>query len=689
MSDTQDFLVEIGTEELPPKSLPKLIDSFKHNLISELADVHLSHHEVQAFAAPRRLALVVNLLETKQADKTVARTGPFKSSAYDDNGIATPAALGFAKSCGTTLEELSFTETDKGPRLFFEQHVKGKNALELLPKLVAKALSKLPVNKPMRWGNRDIKFVRPVHWVLMLLGDQVVPGELLEQTISNVTYGHRFHHPEKMVVAKPSDYASILEEKGYVIASFEKRRSAIKQQLVDIPESVVIDEDLLDEVTALVEWPVALKGSFDKRFLFVPEEALITTMKVNQKCFSLVDKNQKMLPQFVTISNIDSKDKERVIKGNERVIQARLSDAEFFYQQDIKHGLARNVERLKEVVFQAKLGTMFNKVERVQALAKFIAQQIKANVDHVQQAATLCKADLLTEMVGEFPDLQGTMGYYYAKNSGIDNSVAIAIRDHYLPRHAGDELPTDLDACALAIADKVDTLIGIFGINQAPTGVKDPYGLRRAAIGVLRIIIEKSLPIDLHDLLSFACDCYSVKLENDQVIEQCFNFIADRLKSYYSDRGISTDIFASVIARSPTKLLDFHYRIKAVENFKALPEAKSLAAANKRVSNILKKIDKDVSQFSLNENLLAEPAEKNLAAVLKENNDKIINYFADSNYTEALSQLASLQQPVDQFFDDVLVMSDDESLQNNRLALLNNLRNLFLKIADISLLQQN
>lgn len=689
MNNTEDFLVEIGTEELPPKNLQSLATSFTHQLIVELKNSKLSHHECETFATPRRLAIIVNQLSLQQPNQTVERNGPFKTKAFDHNGKPTPAALGFAKSCGVPLEDIRYQETEKGPRLFFQQEVKGKRSTDILANIMNKVLSKLPINKPMRWGNQEYKFVRPVHWVVMMLGNNIVTGNILGQPASNITYGHRFHYPQAIPLSSPNEYAAILAEKGYVIANFEQRKQTIIDQLQNQKENVLIDDALANEVTALVEWPVALQGSFDKRFLQLPEEVLVTTMKVNQKYFSLVDKKNTLLPNFITISNIDSLQKDRVIKGNERVVEARLQDAEFFYQADIKTGLNENVQHLSEVLFQAKLGTLQDKTERIKKITIYLAEKTHADKSQSERAATLCKADLLTEMVTEFPELQGIMGYYYAKQQGEDNEVAVAIKEHYLPRYGGDDLPESIMGCIISLADKIDTLVGIFGINQAPTGVKDPYALRRCAIGLLRIMIEKSINIDLKALLEFSNDCYSVKLKNPNVVEHCFTFITDRLKNYYADRGISPDIFAAVVARKPTFLTDFDNRINAVKYFKELPEAKSLAAANKRVSNILKKQDDDISLFTLDESLFQQPAEWSLAKLVEEKNKSLDVTLKNAEYKEALKDLASLQNPVDTFFDDVMVMTDDKKLRENRLALLYKLRNLFLQVADISLLQSS
>lgn len=681
-----DFLVEIGTEELPGKNLSTLAQCFCDGIKSGLTQAELSHGSVSWYATPRRLAVIVNALTTQQPTRNIVRLGPNKQAAYNQNGEATPAAIGFARSCGVELAEIAIKETDQGERLYFEQQQPGAATQQLLAGIVNEALKKLPIPRPMRWGSNDTEFARPVHWIVMLFGQDVIKDKILGLTPSPESYGHRFHRPGPIAIKEPATYTQQLLE-AKVVADFNQRKETIRKQIHACAEKIgtpIIDEALLDEATALVEWPVALLGKFDAKFLVVPQEALICAMQVHQKSFAVRNDIGELLPVFITISNIESSDKQTVIVGNERVIRARLSDAEFFFQEDIKHSLESFTEFLKTVVFQTKLGSVFEKTVRIGQLAHAIAKEINANPQDTERAARLAKADLMTQMVGEFPELQGIMGYYYALLGKEPRHVALAIREHYLPRFAGDTLPTTLEGCALSLADKLDTLVGIFGVNQAPTGDKDPYGLRRAALGILRITIEKKLSLDLRQLVTAAINDYHGKLPNHNVLEDTLSFILERLRTWYSAQGISSDIFAAVHARFPTNPLDFDERIKAVQHFKSLPEAKSLAAANKRVSNILKKQTNNLEK--VNPTLFEDAAEKNLAALMAEKQNEIATLSQSGDYQRALTTLATLQSPVDQFFDQVLVMTDNTSVRDNRLLLLSQLRNMFLQIADISLL---
>lgn len=683
-----DFLVEIGTEEAPAKMLPNLASSFCEGIKNGLMQAELAHDSVIWYATPRRLVVIVRALITQQPARHIVRLGPSKQAAYNQQGEPTPAALGFARSCAVDFKDLGFKETEQGERLYFEQDQPGAATHTLLASIVNEALKKLPIPKPMRWGATDTQFIRPVQWVVMLFGQNVVQDPVMGMVPMQHSYGHRFHHPGSIAIKEPSTYQVQLFD-AKVMVDFNQRKNIIREKILECAGKLgnpVIDESLLDEVTGLVEWPVALLGNFDSKFLVVPQEALISAMQVHQKSFAIQDKNGKLLPYFITISNIESNNKQTVIVGNERVIRARLSDAEFFYTEDIKHALDHFVEQLKSVVFQAKLGSVFEKTTRNKQLAHKIAQLIQANPVHAERAAFLAKADLMTNMVGEFPELQGIAGYYYALLAKEPQHVALAIREHYLPRFAGDVLPETLEGCALSLADKIDTLVGIFGVNQAPTGDKDPFGLRRAALGILRIAIEKKLSLDLRQLLEVAISHYHVKLPNENVLEDTLNFIVDRLRTWYSAQGVSADIFAAVHARFPTNPLDFDGRIKAVQHFKTLPEAKSLAAANKRVSNILK--NQTNNQEKVNPTLFESDAEKNLANLVQTKQAEITTLYQAGNYHQALTELASLQTPVDQFFDTVLVMADDASLRDNRLLLLSQLRNMFLQIADISLLSE-
>jgi len=689
MTKTQDFLVEIGTEELPPTLLLKLSNAFGQGIANGLKKAGLEFNETKVYASPRRLAVIVTQLVCEQKDQDIERKGPNIKAAYDKNGKPTRACLGFAESCGTTVDKLKTEKTEKGEWLIFKKRQKGEMTKNLLPNIVNHALKKLPLSKSMRWGEHNTEFIRPAHWVVMLYGDKPINTIILGLKSGRETWGHRFLYNKPIVLKSASDYEKKLASPGKVIASFEERKENIRKQVVSLARkkgNAIIDEPLLNEVTSLVEWPVALLGSFSKQFLDVPPEALITAMKTHQKCFPLIDKNKKLLPNFVAISNIESKNPKRVIAGNERVILARLSDAEFFYHTDLKHSLESRIEKLKTVIFQKKLGSLFDKATRISNLSEKIAKQINANHTAATRAGLLAKSDLLSEMVGEFPELQGIMGYYYALKDNEPKAVALAIKHQYKPKFSGDTLPDSDTACAVALADRMDTLVGIFGINQPPTGEKDPFALRRAALGVLRIIIEKKFNLDLKDLISNSIKAYKAPLQNSDVSEQLLHFIMERLRALYQEQGIDAHVFAAVHARYPTQPLDFHQRIDAVQQFQKLPEAKALAAANKRVSNILKKQDGISIHNKVNPTLLEKDTEQVLASLLEKKSKEVEDLYKKAEYTKALTTLATLQAPVDAFFDDVLVMTEDEKLRHNRLALLTNLRTLFLHVADISLL---
>ncbi len=672
----QDFLLEIGTEELPPKALVKLSEALAQEITIGLSKANVAHGEVKTYATPRRLAVLVTQLEASQPDQINERRGPAMQAAYDKEGKPTKAALGFAASCNTTIDKISTLSNDKGSWLFYEQQFPGQPVTKLLPEIVTQALKKLPIPRPMHWGNYDFEFIRPIHWVVMLYGKNIIKTTIFGLESANKTYGHRFHHPESIVLSEPNDYEKALTAAN-VIPDFSKRKAKIRQQILKLAQYAVIDEDLLNEVTALVEWPVALMGKFAPRFLKLPPEVLITSMKKHQKCFPVYDQDHKLLPNFITISNIKSRKPQQVIAGNERVINARLTDAEFFYHNDLKMPLEHYLEQLKNIIFQNQLGSVYDKTMRITKLATYIAAETKTDIEQTKRAATLAKTDLLTSMVGEFPNLQGTMGYYYAKHFKEPTNVALALKEQYLPRFANDTLPETKVGAAVAIADRIDTIVGIFGINQAPTGAKDPFGLRRAALGILRIIIEKQLDLDLAELLTKAISNYDLQIDSNKILE----FLFERLRSYYLEQGITPQVFAAVLANKPTKPLDFAKRIEAVTAFQLLPEAAALAAANKRVSNILKKISEETYSGQPKSSLFAEPAEYELFDLIqaKEKSSK------NKNYTEMLLDLAELKQPIDNFFDTVMVMTDDLKLCHNRLKLLHQLRLLFLQVADISL----
>ena len=695
---TQDFLVELGTEELPPKALRKLSNAFTKGIIDGLkaADISFDADTAHAFAAPRRLALLLKNVATSQPDKSVERRGPAVKAAFDAEGNPTKACQGFARSCGVEVSDLEKLETPKGAWLVFRSVQQGKPTAELLAGIVSASLDALPIPKRMRWGNTRTEFVRPAQWLVMLLGSDVVDCEILSLKSGRETRGHRFHHNETITIAQPADYQKLLEDTGHVVADYDTRRSTIHEQVEAEAKKLggvaVIDEDLLDEVTSLNEWPVALAGRFDDAFLEVPSEALISSMKEHQKYFHIVDEKGALMPHFITICNIQSKDPSQVIHGNEKVIRPRLADARFFYETDRKTTLEANREKLKPVVFQKDLGSVFDKTERISKLASFIASEENGNADHAGRAGQLCKSDLVTEMVLEFTDLQGIMGMYYAGNDGEQKDVCLAQNEQYMPRFAGDQLPSTLTGCAVAIADKLDTIVGIFGIKQPPSGSKDPFALRRATLGVLRIIVEKKLNLDLRSLVAESIKAYSeqgVTLPaGDELTDTVVDFMLERFRAWYQDANIAVEVFLSVKALKPSRPFDFDQRVQAISAFMALPEAAALASANKRVSNILAKAGDVVIPDSVDSNLLSEDAEKALSSTVSACSKDVVPMLAKGDYNAAMNSLASLKEPVDQFFDEVMVNVDDEAVRLNRYALLRQLRNLFLQIADVSLLQK-
>lgn len=692
MTAFRDFLVEIGTEELPPKALKRLMIAFGEGIKDGLAKADLVRGDVEFFATPRRLAVLVRELAIAQPDKEIERRGPALTAAFDGEGNPTQAAKGFAASCGVEVDQLDSIKTDKGAWLAYRLQQQGRPTAELLPEIVQTSLDKLPIPKRMRWGNLDAEFVRPVHWVVMLFGDEVVDCEILATRSGRETRGHRFMQPDPIYLGEPAAYAPILETEGKVVADFTARREAIRAQVLEAAAKVggeaLIDEELLDEVTGLVEWPVAVTGKFEERFLEVPAEALISTMKGNQKYFPIQDQEGGLKPHFITICNIESREPQHVIAGNERVVRPRLSDADFFWNQDRKQKLSVHGDALKSVVFQNRLGTLADKSARVAELAATVAAQIGGDTKLASRAGELSKCDLLTSMVGEFPELQGIMGRYYAAHDGEDPEVAAALDEQYMPRFAGDQTPQTRTGQALSVADRVDTLVGIFGIKQPPTGDKDPFALRRAALGMLRTIIENGLELDLQPLLLQAVANFSdagVKLEGGTA-EQVLDFMLERLRAYYSDGGVSHDTFDAVLAQRPTRPRDFDARVRAVTTFRKLPEAEALAAANKRISNILRQA-KEAVATTIDKSKLVEAAEKTLAKQVQTMATKVAPMFAQHNYTDALCQLAELRGAVDAFFDSVMVMAEDVGLRNNRLALLKQLSDLFLQTADLSRLQ--
>lgn len=690
MADTRDLLVEIGTEELPPTALDRLSLAFMQGIEEGLKSADLSFAEIKRYASPRRLAVQVTDLITAQEDRMVERKGPALKAAYDNSGNPTKAAEGFARSCGVNVDQLEQQETPKGTWLVFHQKQAGQSSAELLPEIINKSLSALPIPKRMRWGSRSEEFVRPVHWAVLLFGDEVIPAEILGQQTGRTTRGHRFHRPDAIEINAPADYLSQLLEQGMVYADMQQRKEIIRKQVMETAAAAgakaIIDEDLLNEVNALNEWPVPVMGGFDESFLEVPAEALVQAMQGHQKYFPVVAEDGSLRPNFITISNIESQDPSQVSSGNERVISPRFKDAAFFWEQDLKQPLDAHLQRLKSVVFQDKLGTLYDKTQRVAQLAQAIAQQTDSDPTLAKRAAELCKCDLMTNMVNEFPKLQGIMGSYYAAKSGEDTQVAAAMKEVYLPKHAGDDLPVGASGRAIAVADRLDTLVGIFAIGQKPTGVKDPFGLRRAALGVLRILIETPLDLDLEDMLRKAAAGLADKVNADAAVAAVFDYMMDRLKAYYTDRGITADVIDAVLACRPTRPADFDLRVKAVTEFRKLPEAESLSAANKRIRNILKKSDEEYPAQP-DAALFQEETEKQLQKKLAELTPVVEPLFAAGDYTQALKLLAALRESIDGFFDDVMVNCEETDLRQNRLALLSSLSAMFLSAADLSRLQ--
>ncbi|EEZ42219.1 glycine--tRNA ligase subunit beta [Photobacterium damselae subsp. damselae] len=686
----RNFLIELGTEELPPKALRTLAEAFAANFEAELKAADLAHNGIEWFAAPRRLALKVNALAENQPDKIVEKRGPAIASAFDADGNPTKAAQGWARGNGITVEQAERLVTDKGEWLLFKQEVKGQEAKALLPELATNALAKLPIPKPMRWGDKETQFIRPVKTLTMLLGDELVEGTILGVDSARTIRGHRFMGESEFTIDNADQYPAILEERGKVMADYEARKAIIVADAQKAAQEVGgiadLDDELVEEVTSLVEWPVVLTASFEEKFLAVPAEALVYTMKGDQKYFPVYDAEGNLVPKFIFVSNLISKDPSQIIAGNEKVVRPRLADAEFFFNTDRKRPLIDRLPQLETAIFQQKLGTIKDKTDRITELAGFIAAKIDADVDNAKRAGLLSKCDLMTSMVFEFTDTQGVMGMHYARHDGEAEEVALALNEQYMPRFAGDELPSTGVSAAVAMADKLDTLVGIFGIGQAPKG-SDPFALRRAALGVLRIIVEKGYNLDLVELVAKAHELYGDKLSNDNVESDVIEFMLGRFRAWYQDEGFSVDVIQAVLALHPTKPADFDQRVKAVSHFRELDAAESLAAANKRVGNILAKFDGELPAQWDNA-LLVEDAEKTLAADIAAMQATLEPAFAAGNYQQALTELASLREPVDAFFDNVMVMADDEKLKVNRLTMLNALRNMFLQVADISLLQK-
>ena len=686
---TQNFLVEIGTEELPPKALKTLATSFAENVETELNQAGLTFDKIEWFAAPRRLAVKVLNLATQQPSKEIEKRGPAVSAAFDAEGKPTKAAEGWARGCGITVEQADRIATDKGEWLVHRAKIEGQPTKNLLNDIVANALEKLPIPKPMRWADKTVQFIRPVHTVTMLLGDDLIEGEILGVASARTIRGHRFLGEKEFEIQHADQYPQLLREKGSVVADFNERKAEIlaksQAKATALGGVADIEESLLEEVTSLVEYPNVLAAKFEERFLAVPAEALVYTMKGDQKYFPIYDKDGKLLPHFIFVSNINPEDPTAIIEGNEKVVRPRLTDAEFFFKTDLKQKLVDRLPRLETVLFQQQLGTLKDKTDRIEQLAGEIAKQIGADEAKAKRAGLLSKCDLMTNMVFEFTDTQGVMGMHYARHDGEDEEVAVALNEQYMPRFAGDELPKSLVASAVALADKFDTLTGIFGIGQAPKGSADPFALRRAALGALRIIVEKNLPLDLEDLVKKSAALFGDKLTNQNVVADVVDFMLGRFRAWYQDEGIAVDVIQAVLARRPTRPADFDARVRAVSHFRTLDSAEALAAANKRVANILAKAEGDIGAIDVA--LCVESAEQELAQSVLSLAKEVQPLIAQGEYTAVLDKLAGLRQPVDNFFDNVMVNAEDAKLRQNRLAILNTLQGLFLQVADISLLQ--
>ncbi|KXJ39651.1 MAG: glycine--tRNA ligase subunit beta [Methylothermaceae bacteria B42] len=687
---SRDLLFELGTEELPPKALHPLMTALRDETAARLEKAHLRFESIKAYATPRRLALIVHGLAETQPDKSEVRRGPALQAAFGPGGEPTPAALGFAKSCGVEVADLETLKNAKGEWLCCQIHTPGARTQDLIGDVLQQSLAALPIPKRMRWSDLEVEFVRPAHWAVLLFGEEVIPTQILNLKAGNITFGHRFHSPEPLTIANPDHYAQLLFSEGWVIADFDERQARIEEQANKLANQAGgrahIDSALLQEVTALVEWPVAVMGNFDERFLQLPPEVLITVMQSHQKYFPVRDDNHALLPCFITMANLDSKRLESVREGNERVIRPRLADAEFFWHQDLKIPLEQRLAQLAGIIFQHKLGTLLDKTRRLEKLAVLLADKLHSDSGTALRAAQLSKTDLTTEMVGEFPELQGIMGRYYAQAQGEHEEIAAALEEQYRPRFAGGPLPETRCGEILALADKLDTLVGIFSIGQIPTGAKDPYALRRAALGIIRILIEKQLDLDLKALLQASAENYSHDFDHPQVLATLENFIFDRLKGYLLEKGFTADEFEAVAALKILNLLDFLHRIEAVHAFRQLPEAESLAAANKRIRNILRK--SGLTTFAaVDSDRLQAPEEKALLTAVDQARKEINPFLHRRDYTQALQRLAQLKQTVDAFFDHVMVMVEDESVRQNRLNLLHETAALFLQIADISRLQ--
>ena len=688
-----DLLFELGTEELPSGAVWPLADALATHLVALLAKANLQHGSVYRYATPRRIAVLIQDVQSHQASQAISRRGPAFASAIDAEGQPLPALLGFAKSCGVTVNELSTSKTEKGEWWVYEAVSAGASTRDLLPSMISEALASLAIAKPMRWGSNDVLFARPVHWAVLLLGEEVVACNVLGVATGRQSFGHRFHHPQAIIIPTPRAYESLLKE-AFVIADFAVRRDMIMQQVQQLAESrgeqAVMPALLVDEVTSIVEWPQALLVNFEEAFLDVPAEALIAAMQSHQKCFALRDQQGALLPHFITVANIASSNVQRVINGNEKVMRARLSDAAFFYRQDKRQPLSQYQAATANVIFQARLGSLQDKMMRLQAIMDYLVSPLQLDRSHALRAAELSKCDLMTGMVGEFPDLQGLMGSYYARHDGEADAVASALNEQYMPRFAADGLPQSRLGLALSLADRLDTVVGSFALGQKPSGVKDPFKLRRHALAIARLLISTPAAINLSLLIEYTLLVYGDALQPvHDAIAELKPFILERLQSYYQTQGIRHEFVQAVRACQDDWLYDIDQRVHALLAFVALPEAASLSAACKRVNNLLQHaallMDKETA-IDINIDLFEEAAEKALFEQIQTVEQVVAPLYSSGDYGQILSQLARLREPVDVFFEQVMVMVDHPELKINRLRLLARLQNVLQGVADISLL---
>ncbi len=687
-----DILFELGCEELPPKAINTLARNLFEGVLSGLESLNIACDidTSRWYATPRRLAFILRNVADKQPDRRIKRRGPAVAAAFNESGEPTPAALGFARSVGKNVEELEREKTEKGEWLAVTLEEKGLATAKLLPGIIQHAIKKLPIPKPMRWSDHDFSFIRPVHWVVLMADKTVIDATFFGLKTGNLSHGHRFHAPEAFAVTSVNDWVEQLYQRK-VQVSPQARRDNIRQQVEALAAEhggqALVDEDLLEEVSSIVEWPVAMLGRFDTEFLTVPAEALISSMQSHQKYFPVLNAEGRLQPRFIAVANMESHAPEQVVAGFERVIRPRLADARFFWEQDKKIPLDQHAEKLRAMVFEKSLGTLADKTHRVQQLAKTLASANGLDTTAAWRAAALAKADLLTDMVGEFPELQGIMGGYYAAEQGEPETVSNAVGEHYKPAFSGDAIPASPLGQVLSLADRADTLAGIFGVGKKPTGNKDPFALRRAALGAIRILQEGDIQADIYQLLDTAleqqpalpCDLASVQA-------QLHEFIAQRLKHHSLEQGFEHDVVEAVLAHASGDLRDFQQRLQAVATFKRQPQAHTLSTANKRIGNILRKAEY-AGADTVSAGLFDTDQESALLQAMQSIQTEYQNAIDLRDYAQAFSLLAQLAAPLDDFFDHVMVNAEDPAIRANRLALLKQLQSLFNSIADISRLE--